>query len=434
MWLRLFIFIMLLQSLLVATDGDIDTSFGVDGKVITDVGDSWSKTYSVAIQNDGKIVAAGYSYNGSNEDFALVRYNTNGTLDTTFNSDGKVITDLGRDRDFGRSVAIQNNGKIVVAGYSYNGSDNDFALVRYFSSGTLDWFFGDHGKVITDLGGSYDEARSVAIQNNGKIIVAGYSWNGSNYDFSLVRYCADGSLDIKFGIGGKVITDMGSHNGDYACNIAIQSDGKIVVAGYTGSSGNEDFALVRYNGNGILDTTFSDDGKVITDLGGFDDRACGVAIQNDGKIIAAGNSHSSHNGVDSDFALVRYDANGTLDTSFGANGIVTTNMGGHDGGLSVAIQYDGKIIVAGFGDNGSNNDFALVRYNSDGTLDTTFSDDGKVTTDLGGHGDVARSVAIQSDGKIVVAGSSNSGSNSDFAVVRYIGDPITLAPIYYLLQ
>jgi len=350
-----------------------------------------------------------------------VRYNTDGSLDTSFNSDGKVTTAIGSGDDHAVSVAIQSDGKIVAAGYS-NGSNWDFALVRYNTDGSLDTNFNSDGKVTTDFGGGADYAVSVAIQSDGKIVAAGYS-NGSNFDFALVRYNTDGSLDTSFNSDGKVTTDFGSGS-DYGSSVTIQSDGKIVAAGGSSNGNNRDFALVRYKTDGSLDTSFDNDGKVTTAIGSGTEEAYSVAIQSDGKIVAAG---YSNNGSNDDFALVRYNTDGSLDTSFDTDGEVTTDFGsGRGRARSVTIQSDGKIVVAGYSDNnGSNDDFALVRYNTDGSLDTSFDTDGKVTTAIGSGDDAANSVAIQSDGKIVAAGTISNGNDRDFALVLYAGTPPT---------
>ena len=253
-----------------AAAGDLDTSFDSDGKVTTEVGSTDDFARSVAIQSDGKIVAAGFSSNGSDWDFALVRYNTDGSLDTSFDSDGKVTTAIGSGDDHAVSVAIQSDGKIVAAGYS-NGSNWDFALVRYNTDGSLDTNFDSDGKVTTAIGGGADYAVSVAIQSDGKIVAAGYS-NGSNFDFALVRYNTDGSLDTSFDSDGKVTTDFGSGS-DYGSSVTIQSDGKIVAAGGSSNGSNRDFALVRYNTDGSLDTSFDSDGKVTTAIGSGTERS-----------------------------------------------------------------------------------------------------------------------------------------------------------------
>ena len=355
--------------------------FGNGGHVIVDLG-SEDVGYSVVIEPDGKIVVAGTS----GFHFALTRYNIDGSLDTSFGSDGQVITDLGGLAS-GHSLAIQPDGKIIVTGMN----NFNFALTRYNSDGSLDPSFGSEGKVITDLGGN-EGSDSVALQPDGKIVVAGVS----SGNFAIVRYNSDGSLDPSFGSEGKVIIDFGSN--ESGGNIAIQPDGKIVMAGE--SAGN--FAISRYNSDGSLDSSFGTEGKLTTDLGG-QDYGLGIVLQPDGKILVAGESADN-------FALVRYNSDGSLDTSFGTGGHLTTDLGGDDVGRSVALQPDGKILVVGESDS----NFALVRYNSDGSLDTSFGSDGQVITDLGGD-DIVRSVAIQPDGKIVVAGESDG----DFALARY---------------
>jgi len=406
--------------------GDLDSTFGTNGIVTTAIGSGNDVASSVTIQQDGKIIVAGRSYNmGSNSDFALARYNANGLLDYTFSSDGIVTTNFdsnnfGSSDDYGYSVAIQQDGKIIVAGQSNIGPNLDFALVRYNANGSLDYTFSFDGIVTTDIGSGNDEGFSVAIQQDGKIIVVGWAYNyfSSNYDFALARYKLDGSLDNTFSSDGKVTTAIGSGN-DVASSVAIQPDGKIIVAGKSYNGLNWDFALARYNADGSLDSTFSFDGKVTTAIGSGNDECSSVTIQPDGKIIVAG---KSYNGSNRDFALARYNADGSLDSTFSSDGIVTTDIGSvSDEGSSVTIQQDGKIIVAGLSYNGSNWDFALARYNADGSLDNTFSSDGKVTTAIGSGNDEGTSVAIQQDGKIIVAGLSYNGSNSDFALARYIG-------------
>jgi uncharacterized delta-60 repeat protein len=406
-----------LQSPAWAADGELDTTFGTGGKVTTAVGLGDDEAFSVVLQSDGKIVAAGYSYNGSNYVFAVDRYNIDGSLDTTFDTDGKVTTAVGSGTDVATSVVLQSDGKIVVAGYSYNGSNYDFAVVRYNTNGSLDTTFDTDGKVTTAIGSSTDRATSVVLQSDGKIVVAGWSYNGSNNDFAVVRYNTNGSLDTTFDTDGKVTTAVGLGD-DQAYSVVLQSDGKIVAAGYSYNGTNVDFAVVRYNTNGSLDTTFDTDGKVTTAVGSGTDAAYSVVVQSDGKIVVAG---YSYNGTNLDFAVVRYNIDGSLDTTFDTDGKVTTAVGlGEDFAISVVLQSDGKIVAAGVSNNGTNDDFAVVRYNTNGSLDTTFDTDGKVTTAIGSGTDRANSVVVQSDGKIVAAGYSNNGTNVDFAVVRYL--------------
>ncbi|MBK1641818.1 hypothetical protein CKO12_08040 [Chromatium okenii] len=356
------------------------------GKVITSFGSGSGR--SVAIQTDGKILVAG----SSGSDFALVRYNTDGSLDSSF---GGVITDFGGGYDSGYSVTLQKDGKILVAGTS----SNNFALARYNTDGSLDSSFDGDGKVTTDFSGN---GYSVTVQKDGKILVAG----SSDSDFALARYNIDGSLDTSFDDDGKIVTNFGGAYGSSGQSVTVQTDGKILVTG----SSSYDFAVARYNTDGSLDASFDGDGKVTTDFGGdgywnSGDSGYSVTLQTDGKIlVAGGNSY--------DFAIARYNANGSLDTSFGGDGEVTTDFDGYDSGYSVTLQTDGKILVAG----GNSYDFALARYNTNGSLDASFDGDGKITTDFGNYSSsCGYSVTVQTDGKILVAGNSNS----DFALARY---------------
>ncbi|RUT06030.1 hypothetical protein DSM106972_032360 [Dulcicalothrix desertica PCC 7102] len=400
--------------------GSLDSSFGTGGRVTAGFGSGTA--YATAIQADGKIVVVGEAYNGSS-DFAIARYNPNGTLDTNFGNGGKVTTDLAGRTDRGYSVAIQSDGKIVVAGITYNASNTtDIAVMRYNPNGTLDTNFGNGGRVVTDFDGKSDWIRSIAIQSDGKIVVGGsitVSTSPLNSDFVLVRYNPNGTLDSNFGSGGRVVTSN-SNGQDSISSITIQQDGRIVAAGNViNSSGGFDFILARYNSNGSLDTSFGSSGKVTTDFSGKDDFGDSVSIQSDGKIVVAGSTGQI--GVSGDFALARYNSNGSLDTNFGNSGRVVTGIGnGNDAGQSLAILANGKIVVSGFSESPSgttynNRDFAVAVYNPDGTVDSSFGSGGKVITPVGNSSSQNTSVAVQSDGKIVVAGSSNG----DFTVIRY---------------
>jgi len=407
-----------------AAPAELDSSFGANGRVTTDFDGRNDVGTSLAVQSDGKIVVAGYSFNGSNDDVALVRYHADGTLDDSFGTGGRVTTDIGGSDDGAYSVAVQSDGKIVVTGY-VSGSNLDIGLVRYHADGSLDHDFGIGGKVITDLGGFIDVGHSVAVRSDGKIVVAGDSFTGDDSDFVLLCYHEDGTLDDSFGTGGIVTTDFSSSQ-DRGRSVAIQSDGKILVAGISGTYPASDMALVRYDADGTLDDSFGTGGKVITDFGGSDDASQSVVVQSDGKILVGGYSLI----VSYAFALVRYDEDGTLDSDFGTGGKVITPFGGdYDLGQSVAVQGDGKILVAGYSSLRMNDEgFALARYTASGVLDNRFGTGGKVITDFGSAYDVGRSLVLQSDGKIVVAGYSGSSPNCEFALVRYLGGELPTAP------
>ncbi|GIV26826.1 MAG: hypothetical protein KatS3mg027_0640 [Bacteroidia bacterium] len=392
--------------------GTLDSTFGIGGKVITSIGTTSATAHSIAIQNDGKIVVAGESLNGSNMDFALVRYNTDGSLDNTFGNNGIVITDINNSWNSAYSIAIQNDGKILVTG----DSDYGVALMRYNTDGSLDTTFGTNGKVLTFVYGTSDVGRSVIIQNDNKILVAG----DNEENFFIIRYNPDGTLDNSFGTGGKVPILAGIVS--QLNSVVLQNDGKIVVAGWNYSvpyNGN-DFVLFRLNTDGTLDNTFGSNGKIVTDFRTNHDDGRNVLIQNDGKIVAVGSSYYSYLTYNWDFALARYNSNGSLDTTFGTSGksvlIISNNI---DFCYSGILQSDGKILAVGTSSIGTNYDFVLVRFNSDGTLDSTFGTNGIVFTDFSNNWDEAHAVALQSDGKIVVAGFSDNATVRSFAVARY---------------
>ncbi|MEH2379699.1 MAG: DUF4347 domain-containing protein [Nostoc sp.] len=413
----------------------LDTSFNTTGKVTTDFGSDNDYGKSITVQPDGKILVAGGSYNGTNNDFAIVRYNSNGTLDTSFNITGKVTTDFTNSNDYGSSITVQPDGKILVAGDSYNGTNSDFAIARYNSNGTLDTSFNITGKIRTDFTNSNDFGSSITVQPDGKILVAGGSYNGKNYDFAIVRYNRNGSLDTSFNTTGKLTTNF-TNGDDFGNSITVQPDGKILVAGGSDNGINNDFAIVRYNRNGSLDTSFNTTGKVTTDFASNNDSAYSITVQPDGKILVAG---GSDNGINNDFALARYNSNGSLDTSFNTTGKVTTDFASNNNnsGYSLAVQPDGKILVAGDSDNGTNYDFAIARYNNNGSLDTSFNTTGKVTTDFANGDDSGYSLTLQPDGKILVAGESYNGTNYDFATARYlvnqVGEVIDLRTVTQLV-
>jgi uncharacterized delta-60 repeat protein len=387
----------------------LDNTFGKDGKVVTKISNNMEELRSLAIQNDGKIIAAGSAFKEIASDYAVVRYKSNGETDSTFGTEGIVITRIGLSKDEARSIAIQNDGKILAAGYSYN----DFGVARYNKNGDLDISFGTNGISISKLGPSIAVANSVAIQNDGRIIAAGYVNYGYNRDFALVRFKTNGLIDNTFGINSNVTTSIGSSD-DEIKSVKIQSDNKIVAAGNSFNGTNYDFTLVRYNIDGNLDATFGTNGIVITSLGTYGGGITSLVIQSDDKIVAVGNSYNA-------FALVRYNPNGDLDNTFGTNGVVTTQIGTvYDFPNTAALQNDGKIVVAGYSSNGTDNDVAIVRYNTNGAIDNSFGTNGVVTTPVGILDDYANSVAIQSDEKIIVSGYSDNGDRNNFIVIRYL--------------
>lgn len=410
-----------------ADAGDLDLSFGGGGKVTTDLFGQPDHPFSMALQPDGKLIVAGVTSNNiTSQDFAVVRYNTDGTLDPGFGVGGRVTTTFSvfGSQDVARAVALQPDGKIVVAGDSIS----DFALARYNSDGSLDTSFGSDGMLRTDFNRSDDSAAAIAIQGDGKIVAAGFSdlrrVFPPRFDFAVVRYNSDGSLDPSFGNNGKVTTDFFNLE-DRANAITIQADGKILLAGPVHRASFSpfllDFGIARYEPVGSLDLSFGMGGKVVTNFFGGYDVADDMKVQADGKIIVAGTADTLD--TDNDFALSRYNSDGSLDLSFGTGGKVRADFS-HlwDQIRSIDIQPDGKIVAAGVTENPNGTvDFALARFNADGNLDSGFGSEGKVSTDFSPI-DGASDLVLQRDGKIVVAGAVINSGDSDFAVVRYEGD------------
>jgi uncharacterized delta-60 repeat protein len=396
--------------------GSLDLTFGAGGKVMMDFGGT-EEARGVAVQADGKIVAVGSTFDwgtSQGEDFALARFNSDGSLDSGFGTAGRVRTDFGGS-DFASAVAIQADGKLVVAGGRSTwgaGDPGDFALARYNPDGSLDSSFGGGGKVVTDLQGA-DSAAALAIQADGKIVVVGgqrYGGSSSSYDFAVARYDPNGSLDPGFAGVGYAVTPF-TPNDDAANAVVVQRDGKIVAAGSAGRRTEPpfsvpDLALARYNADGTLDGSFGAAGKVVNqDPLAY--AALSVSLQADGKLVVAGIS-----------IVARYSGNGSLDPSFGFRGIVFPVVS--FSASIVLVQPDGKIVTAGTGFDASGSDFLVTRLNADGALDWGFGEyAGSARTDFGSQERVY-AAALQSDGRIVVAGSTTWVPAGDFALARYL--------------
>lgn len=362
------------------SNGTLDPTFGAGGIVTTDFFGDSQTLLDIELQNDGKIVAAGSARTSPSDAMmiALARYNPNGTLDPTFGNGGKATATL-PDSAFGVSaVAIQSDGKIVVSGVTadLNNTNSNCFVARFDTNGSLDTTFGG-GIIIKDFGSTFGDETfaDVTVQSDDKVVVVG-TVPGVNtaeiHDFVTVRYNPNGSQDPTFGSGGVVITDFigGVDNGTH---VEVQLDGKILVAGPSSTPApfQYDFGIVRYNPNGSLDPTFGNGGIVRTDFSGGNDFPAAMVLQPNGKIVVVGSTGA-------DFGLVRYNPNGSLDPTFGGGGKVTTDFGGgNDGSTDVALQTDGKIVAAGFAQN-TNFDIALARYNGDIVLPPScglYSDD-----------------------------------------------------------
>lgn len=415
---------MMVPGSVIAADGDLDGFFSGDGVVVTPLAPTsrGDGGYATAVQWDGKIVVGGYADSGgsSGEDFAVVRLNTDGSLDTTFSGDGKVIVDIANGNDGLNTLAIQWDGKIIVGGLAYTGAttDYDFALVRLNTDGSLDSTFGGDGKVTTPVstGSGLDALYDIALQPDGKIVGAGYAASSTGgYDFTVVRYNTDGTLDSTFSGDGIEMTSMApGTNSDEARAIDLQADGKIVVAGSAeiGGTTYQDVAIVRYTKDGTPDSSFSGDGRLTVDIdNAITDAARAVVIQPNGRILIAVRHDPGAGHV---FAMLRLMKDGSLDTTFGGDGIVTAALFGHDNTQDLALQWDGKIIMSGhsYGGVSTGYDSVIARFNADGSLDTTFSGDGKFILPIApaAGDDWTQASAIQWDGKIVTVTQSMMGA------------------------
>jgi len=453
-----------------AAPGDLDFSFGVQGRRIKTVPNSQPQfghdffSADIVIQPDGKILIAGYAFDSSlGYSMVIARYNTNGTLDSSFANGGIFRYEHGNvySTDKLSGIALQPDGKIVAAGeVTVGNGDPAFAVIRLNPNGTFDSTFGTNGIVVKNFFSSIDKATEVAIQTDGKILVSGWVTqggvnNGLTYDFTVVRYNPNGTQDTSYGDGGVVFTDFGGR-GDLAQASVLQPDGKLVVAGWVSVAGSlYDFGLARYNSDGSLDATFDGDGKVVTPVGNnVSELVRGMALAPGGKIVVTGDLYNPSipggSSGHTDIAVVRYNSDGSLDQSFDGDGkfVYDSNISDrNDSSEDTIVQPDGKILVAGQShlrqvqQGTSDVDMLLMRINAGGGLDNSFGSGGIVYTDFGlfagpfttpRSGDNGSAITLQADGKIVVAGDGTfagdttetpQGSfNNRLAVARFLND------------
>lgn len=455
-----------------AAPGDLDFSFGTQGRQMILIPNltipnslDWNPTEDIAFQPDGKILVAGSAHDTMlGFDFTVTRFNTDGSLDSSFAVNGVFRYDFNRADDTGYGIALQPDGKIIIVGEAYLGvfnniPDTAFGIIRLNPNGSFDTTFGTGGIVITNFFGSLDAATEVALLPDGKIIATGYVTQGGvntgdTYDFALVRYNSNGSLDTTFGSGGKVTTDFNGL-GDLAQTSVLQRDGKIVLAGWVRitNAGQYDFGLARYNTDGSLDTTFDGDGKVVTTFGNnLSKLARGIALAPDGKIVVAGDLYNpppiTGQSGHFDVAAARYNTNGSLDTTFDSDGrfVYDSNLTDrNERAEDVVVQPDGKILFVGVSrlivnavPGVSDTDLQIIRLNVNGSFDSSFSSGGIVRTDWGifnppglptfGSGRTAEvllsaTIGLQADGKIVATNDSRRATNSRrLAIARYQND------------
>ena len=430
--------------------GPLDPVFGNGGKTVGISGSGSLNSRNIIIQPDDKIVQVFSVNTGSRYDFGVLRYKTDGQLDSSFGTKGIVMTAVGVSESFPVAGAVQPDGKIVVVG-SARISNNSFgfALVRYSSNGTLDNNFGSGGKMIAKIASEYDYPTSLALQTDGKIIVVGNSRD--NYytgKFAIARFNNNGSIDSSFGQNGKIVTHLGPFvtyiNGQYygryadesATAVTIQPDAKIVVAGssytsdgcwdyYGGIYCNPAFAMIRFNSSGIVDSSFGNNGKVVDSLTLL--WCSSMALQNDGKILVTGNGNPNA------FITKRYNSNGTIDNNFGSNGTTLTKITGsntyHESN-SIGVRSDGRIIVGGSLNINNVSQFAVLRYYSNGLPDSSFNAQGTLFFKIGQTGsyDAITAVGLQGE-KLIAGGNSLNNIDNKVVVVRFLDSGQLLTPI-----
>jgi uncharacterized delta-60 repeat protein len=416
------------------TLGILDDSFGSDGIAASNSaaggnGDDWGR--SIAVDSEGKILAAGASWNGSDDDMVVWRYSTDGTLDTNFGIAGIVKSDNaagGNGTDEGQAIALDSSGNILVAGRSYNGSNYDMVIWKYGSNGGLDTSFGTGGIVVCDntAGGSGDEiGYDIALDSSGNVLVAGASSNGSDNDMVVWKFNSSGATVSAFGTGGAVICH-GSAGGaglDIAYSITLDSSDNVLVTGRSSNGSDDDMVVWKFTSGGATVSAFGRGGVAVAG-GSSHDRGNAIILDSSGNILVAG---IENNGSDDDLAVWKFDSDGNTVEAFGAGGVaVRGNIAGGnaaDSGWGITTDYAGRILTSGYSSNGSNNDMVVLRLNSDGSTDEVFGTNGAeiLHNTAGGNGeDEGYSVTTDVYGRILVTGKSeNASGNTDMVIWRF---------------
>jgi uncharacterized delta-60 repeat protein len=407
---------LLLATPSVAQHGTLDPGFSDDGVATYGFGITNTFGRKVIQQPDGRILVAGNTFAFGVSAFGAARLLENGDLDLSWDTVGYTITSFST-YDAAFDMALQDDGKVVLIGHSDNGSSG-IGVVRYTDMGLPDPGFGTNGSTVINIPGqSLVEAYCVAVQPNGGIVVCGMAYDGTGRVF-IARLATDGSLDPTFGTGGLALITNGEYSVGY--DVLVRSDGRILVGGYTETASDADYLLAQVNSDGSPDDSFGTNGVVTSNFGNTWERIQGIATDPDNAIVCTGAAGTGFDFATFDAVVLRYLANGTLDTSFDADGrVLIDHAADGDGGEEVALQPDGKILICGAAGVAGQDEFALWRLLPTGAMDATFGTDGTVITPMGSEGGYAASVALQSDGRILAAGHSAEAFGSSVAVARY---------------
>lgn len=422
-----------LQPLHAQFGGELDTTFHHDGLAVSNIGIGYDVGFDLAIQPDGNILVGGGSnfIAGTETDFSFVRFLSNGNPDISFGGDGIVTTDFSMLYDLANAMYLMPDGRFLAGGYT----GGDWAVARYLPNGDLDTTFSGDGKFTLDFDTENDQVTGLGMQSDGKIIVGGFATiDGFFARFCVARLLDNGTLDTTFGTDGYTsVVTFGYWDQAYAC--LVRPDDKIILAGYTSDAVYDyDFTVMQFDPEGILDPAFGTGGIVRTDFDGEDDYAVAALLQTDGKIILAGGSGTTPY---QHVALVRYNGDGSIDASFGVDGKVVMDIDTtvEEFATSLTWESDQKIVVGGaVGLYAVGYDYLVIKLLPNGMPDNTFSDDGIVTTHLSDDWDIVYATGVQDDGKIIAAGFLNDTGDNEYAVVRYLNsggpecDSITAQP------
>lgn len=406
-------------TLIFAQAGTLDPTFGTDGVVTTAVHSNYNMAESTIVQADGKILVAGTAGTSSTYQMAVARYNEDGTLDTSFGTDGTLRFPVGSVKSYVMDMAQQPDGKILLGGRTWDNVSGDFAVVRLNEDGSFDDTFGTNGVFRIETPEA-EASEAMALLDDGKILMVGYK----NDNLAVAKITTDGSMDTTFGVNGwAVLTYDGAAS--YGDDLAIQDDGKIVISGFAlnGSENRFYVAAARLNADGSTDNSFGTDGKVIFNVGDWNDFGEGIAIQSDGKILIGGHKWIANLDQRHDLFVARLNTDGSLDASYGTSGVATARLvDGANYANDLVLQADGKPILMGYTIFQGLIDMAMVRFDTDGNLDSTFNGDGMVSFDNMGREDYGYSIALQADDKIILAGYSYGGGGSEFEIARFLND------------
>jgi len=426
----LFAIIMVPATMFAGLSGRVDRTFSGDGKanLATTMATASDFGRDIAVQPDGKIVVVG-QLSGASIDFVVMRLNRDGSLDTSFDGDGKVTTDFDGNSDDAYSVVILPDGKILVAGYAViGGGFADFAVVRYNANGSLDTTFDGDGKVTTDFASEIDTAAKVIVQADGKYLVLGRTRLPVSFTqkFAAVRYNTNGSLDTTFDGDGRVTVPVTSGS-DTLFGGLLQNNQRIVMVGNAGA----DWGIARLLPSGAIDTSFSDDGVITLDMAGFPDTAYNVAQQANNRLVIVGSSGAS--GGAQDFGIARFLVDGTPDTSFNTTGklVLAFGTGNFDLCNGIEIQSDGYLLMTGTSNTSGNHDFAVAKLRPEGELDLNFNGTGKTTIDFFGRGDFAGESVLQPDGKLLIVGNAGVAASDDDIGIARVNTVTKNAPFDY---